>query len=79
MSRTKKKFLATLAACCAGTVLQTGLVTTNCAQFYAEAALTTFDPCTVFNCTGGTFFDLCEPYPLFATCPNYQDWLEQNP
>jgi hypothetical protein len=26
MSKTKKKFLATLAACCAGTVLQTGFV-----------------------------------------------------
>lgn len=75
MSKTKKKFLATLAACCAGTVLQTGFVPTNCAQFYGETLLQTIDPCTVFNCTGGTFFDLCEPYPMFWTCPNAPDFF----
>ena len=72
MSRTKKKFLATVALCSAGILFQTGLVPAGCAQFYGQALLTSFDPCAVFNCTGGTFFNLCEPYPLFPSCPNYQ-------
>ena len=70
MSRTRRKFLAVLAACSAGTLLQTGFVPTSCAQFYGQTLLTTFDPCSVFNCTGGTFFNLCEPFPLFLSCPN---------
>jgi hypothetical protein len=39
-------------------------------QFFGQSLGLTFDPCTVFNCTGGTFFNLCEPFPLFLTCPN---------
>jgi hypothetical protein len=76
MSKTRKKFLAIAAVCSAGTLFQIGLVPTSCAQFYGQALLTAFDPCAVFNCTGGTFFNLCEPVPLFDTCPNY---VEQQP
>lgn len=70
MSRTRKRFLTIFAVCCAGTLLQTGFVPSSCAQFYGNTLLATFDPCSVFNCTGGAFFNLCEPYPLFWTCPN---------
>jgi len=70
MSKTKKKFLTIFAVCTAGTLLQTGLVPTSCAQFQLETALTAFDFCSVFNCTSGTFFNLCEPVPLFWDCPS---------
>jgi len=70
MSRTKKKLLATLAVCSAGTLFQAGYAPTSCVQFYGDALLTAFDPCAVFNCTGGTFFNLCEPFPLFWSCPS---------
>lgn len=70
MSRKSRKYLTILAVCCAGTLLQTGFVPTSCVQFYGQTLLTTLDPCAIFNCTGGTFFDLCEPFPLFWTCPS---------
>jgi hypothetical protein len=70
MSRTKKKLLAIFAVCSAGTLFQTGIVPTSCVQWYGETLLTAFDPCSVFNCTGGTYFNLCEPFPLFMTCPS---------
>ena len=70
MSKTKKKLLAVLAVCSAGTLFQTGLVPASCAQLYGEAILTSFDFCSVFNCTSGTFFNLCEPIPLLRDCPN---------
>lgn len=70
MSRTKKKFLAVFAVCSAGTLFQAGLVPTSCAQFYGQALLTSLDFCSVFNCTSGAFFNLCEPFPLFMDCPN---------
>lgn len=70
MSRSKKKFLALSAICTAGTLLQTGLVPTSCAQYYLDSTLTALDFCAVFNCTPGTFFNLCEPVPLFWDCPN---------
>ena len=70
MSRTKKKFLVMSAILTVGTLLQTGLVPTSCAQYYLDSVLTSFDFCSVFNCTPGTFFNLCEPVPLFRDCPN---------
>jgi len=70
MSSARRKLIKLFAVCSVGTLLQAGLVTSNCTQFYGQALLRSFDPCTVFNCTGGTFFNLCEPVPLFYTCPN---------
>ncbi|MFQ5805160.1 MAG: hypothetical protein ACE5I3_01780 [Phycisphaerae bacterium] len=70
MSRPRKKLLAIFVVCSAGTLFQTGFVPTSCVQFYGETVLAALDPCAVFNCTGGTFFNLCEPFPLFWTCPN---------
>jgi hypothetical protein len=72
MSRTNKKFLAMVAVCSAGMLFQTGLVPTSCAQYYGQALLTSLDFCSIFNCTSGTFSNLCEPIPLFVDCPNYQ-------
>jgi hypothetical protein len=70
MSRASKKLMVILAVCGAGTLFQTGFVPSGCVQFYGQTLLSTADPCAVFNCTGGSYFNLCEPFPLFWTCPN---------
>ena len=68
MSMSKKaRRWALLAAMTAGTTFQVG--TNGCADYYAIEAFSAFDFCSVFNCTGGTFFDFCNPVPLFADCP----------
>ncbi len=72
MSRRRKKFLAIVAVCSAGTLFQTGVMPSGCAEFYGQATLFAFDACSVFNCTGGSYFNLCEPVPLFVDCPNFQ-------
>lgn len=41
----------------------------GCADYYTNAALNMFDFCSVFNCQGGTYFDLCDPVPLLRDCP----------
>lgn len=73
MSRSSKKFLTIVAVCSAGVLFQAGLFSTSCAQFYGQALLTSLDFCSVFNCTSGTFSNLCEPIPLFVDCPNYTE------
>ena len=65
-----KKLFAILAVCGAGTLFQVGLVPGSCAQFYGQAMLTSLDFCSVFNCTSGTYFNLCEPFALLQDCPN---------
>ena len=75
MSRTKKKLLAMCTVCTAGMLFQaglTGFIPGSCAQWYFQSAVESFDFCSVFNCTGGTFLNVCEPVPLFRDCPNYQ-------
>jgi len=67
MSKTRKKFLVALAVCGAATLFQTG---SGCAQYYLNMGLTSFDFCSVFNCTSGSYFNLCEPVPLLIDCPN---------
>jgi hypothetical protein len=70
MSRTRKKFFAILAVCAAGTLFQVGLVPSSCVQYYGQAMLTSLDFCSIFNCTSGTYFNLCEPVALLEDCPN---------
>ena len=66
MSR-RARWVALLAAMSVGTAFQVG--TNGCAQYYTTIALSSFDFCSVFNCSGGTFFDFCNPVPLFVNCP----------
>ena len=69
MNRSRRaKWLALLVALGAGTAFQVG--TNGCAQYYATSSLNALDFCAVFNCQGGSFFNLCEPVPLFVDCPN---------
>ncbi|MFH1745616.1 MAG: hypothetical protein ABIG44_01095 [Planctomycetota bacterium] len=68
MSISKRaKWMALLAALSVGTALQVGA--NGCAEYFTTMALSSFDFCSVFNCTGGTFFNFCDPIPLFVNCP----------
>ena len=69
MSKTRKKFLATIAICSAATVFQTGLVPQGCGQFFTQLTLGVFDACSVLNCTSGTFFNFCDPTITLVDCP----------
>ncbi len=70
MSKRRRKYLAILAMCAAGSLFQVGVVPAGCSQFYGQTLASSLDFCSVFNCTSGTFFNLCEPVPLFMDCPN---------
>ncbi len=61
----KRRFWATFI--CGAALFQAG--GNGCSDFYARAAIAGFDFCSVFNCSGGSFFDLCNPVALFADCP----------
>ncbi len=63
-----KRLWAAIAVLGAGTVFQ--VLPRGCAQYYTQLSLTSFNFCSVFNCQGGTFFNLCEPRPVLADCPN---------
>jgi hypothetical protein len=45
----------------------------GCAEYYTNATLASFNWCSVFNCEGGAYFDLCNPFPLFFDCPQLQE------
>lgn len=64
----KKKLWAAAVACSAGMLFQ--YLPTGCTEFFTSAGLSSFDFCSVFNCTGGSFFNFCEPVPLLLDCPN---------
>lgn len=65
-----RKRVAALAILSTATVLQlpTGL-SGGCGQFGAQLLAGVFDACSVFNCTSGTFFNLCTPTRLLVDCP----------
>ncbi len=62
-----KKLWAAFFVCGAGTIFQ--LLPTSCAQLYADIGLSAFNFCSVFNCTGGAFFNVCDPSVIFVDCP----------
>ncbi len=61
----RRRFQKAAIATAAGTVFAIG----GCADFFTPLALDSFDFCSVFNCSGGTFFNFCEPGTLFVDCP----------
>ncbi|MBU0639724.1 MAG: hypothetical protein KKB50_12730 [Planctomycetes bacterium] len=69
MTKTRKKLLALVAACAAGTVFQVGILPSGCSDYYVNMALNSFDFCSVFNCSGGDYFNFCYPVRLLADCP----------
>ncbi len=69
MLRSKRvRVFVVLTMLSAGTLFQAGA--TGCAQMYFTEALSAFDFCTVFNCESGSYFNLCEPFPLLMDCPS---------
>lgn len=54
------------AAACAGMLFQAA----GCANLALQQVTTALDFCAVLNCTGGSFFNLCDPVILFYDCPN---------
>ncbi len=67
MSFVRNKKLRALALVCgAGVLFQ---LPGGCVDYYFGAMVEAFDICSVLNCEGGTFFDLCSPVPLFWDCP----------
>ena len=66
----KKRIRKILLIGVTGSLFALGAASTNCGQYAGQIAATSFDFCAVFNCTSGTFFNLCEPVPLFWDCPN---------
>lgn len=62
----KTKLWAAIVALGAATVFQ---VPGGCQDYYANFMVSSFDFCSVFNCSGGTYFDFCSPDSLFLDCP----------
>ncbi len=64
----RRKWLAALVVCGAGTAFQ--LLPSGCNQYLANTAMAAFDFCAVFNCSGGTYFNLCSPFSILVDCPS---------
>ncbi len=67
----KRKWLAGLLIVGSATVFQ--YLPTGCGNYFVSQALTAFDFCAVFNCTGGSFVDMCNPVALLTDCPTTGD------
>lgn len=65
MSRFRRKLLVAATVLSGGTLFQLP----SCVPFYAYVATDSLDFCSIFNCEGSTFFDLCGTFPLLADCP----------
>jgi hypothetical protein len=63
----RRKFWLAAAVLAVGTAFQT--LPTGCAGYYTELGLSGFNFCSVFNCDGGTFFNLCQPVAVLVDCP----------
>lgn len=72
MSRVRRKAI-TLIALAAGSGALFQVVSGGCANFAVDGALTALDFCSIFNCTGAQFFDLCEPVAVLQDCPNIEE------
>ncbi|MBK9118963.1 MAG: hypothetical protein IPM18_05070 [Phycisphaerales bacterium] len=62
-----RRLLAALVCVSTGVVFQ---FTPACTQFAVPVGVQAFNFCSVLNCTGGSFFNLCSPVPILADCPN---------
>ncbi len=66
MSR-KRRLLALALIAAAGTVFQ--VLPTGCTPYLLAEGASAFNWCSVFNCVGGTYFNLCSPFRLLIDCP----------
>lgn len=68
---TKRKLWAAIAAGSIGILCQ--FPPAGCVDYGISLGVSSFDFCSIVNCTGGQFIDLCEPVPLLVDCPNYAE------
>ncbi|MGE0481981.1 MAG: hypothetical protein AB7Q17_16085 [Phycisphaerae bacterium] len=68
MSKQKRRLL-TFAAILGGTLLQVPFTPSGCYQYGTGVLASAFDFCSVVNCTGGAFFNFCDPVVVFVDCP----------
>lgn len=61
----KARIWVALAVLSAGVTFQSG-----CLELWTVFGTSSLDFCSILNCEGGSFFDLCGTTPLLADCPN---------
>lgn len=66
MTQARARWLV-LAALSAGVVFQSPVA--SCGQFGLNLVASTFDACSILNCTSGTFFNFCSPTVVLLDCP----------
>lgn len=64
----KRRVLAALLGLSTGVVFQ---FTPACTDAFVPLGVHAFNFCSVLNCTGGSYFNLCTPVPLLVDCPNF--------
>ncbi|MEW6250651.1 MAG: hypothetical protein AB1716_08375 [Planctomycetota bacterium] len=67
-NRRKLRLLVVVFALSAGTVCQ--YLPSGCTEYYTYGVASAFNWCSVFNCAGGEYFNMCRPNPLFLDCPS---------
>lgn len=65
----KRKIQVLALTCGVGLTFQLG----GCLDYYTYAGVQGINFCSIFNCEGSTFFDICGTNPLLADCPNVID------
>ena len=66
MSKTRRKMFALCSLFGGATVFQ--VLPGTCAESILYQGLSALDFCAVLNCTGGSFFNFCNPIVLFIDC-----------
>ena len=64
----KRKLLAAVLAVGSGMVFQ--YQPHGCIDYGVQTVATSFNFCSVINCTGSTYFDPCGTNPILKDCPN---------
>ncbi len=71
MKNRSRRWKSILALCAGATLLQVGLFPSGCAGFVSNGLITAFNFCGVLNCSGGSYFNLCDPSQtiILIDCP----------
>lgn len=62
----KRKLMLLLGALATGTVFQ--VQPAGCSQYTAQVAISAVNVCSIINCSGSSFFNFCNPQPIFVDC-----------
>lgn len=69
MGKTRRKLTIALALCACATLFQTSYLPRGCVDYTLQTGFAVFDTCAVLNCTGGSYFNFCEPIVWLIDCP----------